>query len=140
MRPKKPPPERASAALLLVMILLFAAFTLRSFMIGAPAVDPDHPFNTQRAFERLERILGDETPHPVDSDANDAVRERLLTEITDLGFEPIVRDRFHCNQNFNGIRCARVQNVMFWIGEPAENAVMVASHYDSVPAGPGGGR
>ncbi len=136
-RKPKTPPERASAALLMVMIVLLAVFTLRSFLVGAPSVDPNHPFNTAQAFERLERILGDETPHPVDTDANDAVRERLLTEITDLGFEPIVRDDFHCVTGYGGVRCARVQNVMFWVGEPGPNAVMLASHYDSVPAGPG---
>ena len=136
-RKPKTPPERASAALLFVFILLLAVFTLRSFLVSAPSVDPDHPFNTVQAFERLERILGDETPHPVDTDVNDAVRERLLTEITDLGFEPIVRDDFHCVTGYGGVRCARVQNVMFWIGEPGPDAVMIASHYDSVPAGPG---
>ena len=88
------------------------------------------------------RILGDEAPHPVDSDANDAVRERLLTEIKALGFEPIVRDEFHCNEGRRTAACTRVQNVMFWVGDtPAENTkpntVMIASHYDSVPTGPG---
>ena len=135
---KKPKPKvRAGTELILMIGLLFLVFTARSVFVGPPAVDPSHVFNTDRALERLERILGDESPHPVDSDANDAVRERLLTEITDIGYEPIVRDAFHCNSKYRGVRCARVQNVMFWIGEPAENAVMIASHYDSVPAGPG---
>jgi Zn-dependent M28 family amino/carboxypeptidase len=85
----------------------------------------------------LVRILGDESPHPVDSDANDRVRERLTSEIQAIGFEPIVSDNFHCGSRSWALICSRVQNVMFWVGEPGPNAIMVASHYDSVPTGPG---
>ena len=120
-----------------VVIVLFLAFTMRQLFVGAPAVDPDHPFDVDRTFERLERILGDEAPHPVDTDANDVVRERLENEIRMLGFEPIVRDDFYCNNEPFGARCARVRNVMFWVGAPGPDAVMIASHYDSVPPGPG---
>ncbi len=123
--------------LLIVILGLFFLFLFRLHLAAQPAVDPDHRFNTQAAFERLERILGDEAPHPVDSDANDLVQTRLIAEIEDLGFTPILRDDFHCGTWKGSARCARVQNVMFWIGEPGDNAVMIASHYDSVPAGPG---
>lgn len=119
------------------IVILFLAFTMRQMLVGPPDVDHGHVFQTERAFERLERILGDETPHPVDTDANDVVRERLLAEIRMLGFEPIVRDDFYCNNAPFGARCARVQNVMFWVGDPGSDAIMIASHYDSVPPGPG---
>lgn len=120
-----------------IVTVLFATFTLRQHLVQPPQIDPTHAFNTERAFERLTRILGDESPHPVDSNANDAVRTRLISEIETLGFKPIVEDRFHCSSNNWALLCARVQNVMFWIGEPGPNAIMLASHYDSVPTGPG---
>ncbi len=120
-------------------LALFFLFTFRSMLIGPPAIDEAHPFDTGRAFARLERILGDQSPHTVDSDANDRVRERLLTEIRTLGFDPIVRDDFHCTDEFFSVRCARVRNVMFWVGSPGDDAVMITSHYDSVAAGPGAG-
>lgn len=123
--------------LILLIAFLFAAATLRQLSVAPPDIQTEHDFNTSQAFSRLERILGDETPHPVDSDANDAVRERLISEITDLGFEPIIRDDFICKPYPNSASCARVQNVMFWLNEPGRDAVMIASHYDSVPAGPG---
>jgi len=122
-----------------VIVLLFFAFTLRMFVVGPPAVDAEHRFQTDRAFARLTRILGSEAPHPVDSLANDFVRDRLVGEIRSLGFSPVIRDDFHCTEGRESMRCARVRNVMFWIGEPGANAVMIASHYDSVPAGPGAG-
>jgi len=123
--------------LALLIVFLFAAATLRQLSVSPPDIQTDHAFDTAQAFTRLERILGDETPHPVDSNANDDVRQRLVTEISDLGFEPIVRDDFICKPYPNSASCARVQNVMFWLNEPGPDAVIVASHYDSVPAGPG---
>ncbi len=122
-----------------LVTFLFCAFTFRMITVGPPEVDLSHPFQTDRAYQRLSRILGGEVPHPVDSNANDLVRERLLSEIRRLGFTPIVRDDFHCTEGREAMRCARVRNVLFWVTEPGANAVMVASHYDSVPAGPGAG-
>ena len=46
---------------------------------------------------RLARILGDQRPHPVDSDANDAVRDRLIAEMRAVGLDPRVTDDFACN-------------------------------------------
>lgn len=122
-----------------IVVLLLCVFTLRLYFVAPPTVDHQHTFQTDRAFERLTRILGDQAPHPVDSSSNDDVRERLLSEVRSLGFKPIVRDDFHCNEGRGSMRCSRVRNVMFWVGEQGPNAVMVASHYDSVPAGPGAG-
>ena len=129
--------KKASVGIASVMALLFAVFTLRMHLVEPPAVDNQHQFQTERALSRLSRILGEQEPLPVDSDANDSVRSRLLSEIRLLGFTPIVRDDFHCSEGRESMRCARVRNVMFWVGKQGSNAVMVASHYDSVPAGPG---
>ncbi len=127
---------KSVAPLIALTLVLFLLFNLRGAFITPPKIESTHVFNAERAFQRLETILGDETPHPVDSDANDAVRERLLNEIRKLGFTPLVRDDFHCTVAFR-TACARVQNVLFWVTEPGPNAVMVASHYDSVATGPG---
>ena len=62
---------------------------------------------------------------------------RLITEIEALGFEPIIRDDFHCVNQWRRLRCARLQNIAFWVTKPGPNAVLVLSHHDSVPAGPG---
>lgn len=116
---------------------LFLAYLFRGALVQPPPVDPAHAFNTERAYARLARILGDETPHPVDSAANDTVIARLVTEIETLGFTPIMRDAFHCVETWRGGRCARLQNIAFWVTPPGPNAVLVMSHHDSVPAGPG---
>ncbi|GLQ20597.1 M28 family peptidase [Algimonas porphyrae] len=125
-----------ATALALLLASLFLLFLFSPKLIDAPRVDPDHPFNTQATIERLSRILGDESPHPVDSAVSDAVIDRLSTEIRQLGFEPIIDDAFHCSDRRN-VACARVRNVGFWVTPPGPDAVMLASHHDSVPTGPG---
>jgi len=120
-----------------LLAFLFLAYIFRGVLVEPPSVAPDHAFNTDRAFSRLTRILGDETPHPVDSDANDAVIARLVTEIETLGFTPIIRDEFHCKRGWGRMACARLQNIAFWVTAPGPNAVLLLSHHDSVPAGPG---
>jgi hypothetical protein len=134
----------ADARLLLLLGAIIAALFLKALPLALPelTVEPEAgKFNTVRAAGRLERILGDERPHAVDTTANDAVRARLLAEIEALGFKPEVRDDFTCRTMTlrSRVTCARVQNVVFRAGPPGTDAVMIASHYDSVPAGPGAG-
>ncbi|MCX7359946.1 MAG: M28 family peptidase [Alphaproteobacteria bacterium] len=96
-------------------------------------------FDAAASRERLVRILGDETPHPVDSAAEDVVRERLLQEIVALGFKPEVRDTFACRPQPRGplVDCARVRNIVFSVGPGNGPAILAAAHYDSVTAAPG---
>ncbi len=124
------------------LALLFIGFMAAGSVLQPPPVRQTNSatqFDTRAALARLERILGDETPHPVDSPAQDAVRDRLLAEIQALGLEPQVRDAFTCVPTPNGqaISCARVRNIIFQIGPEQGPAVLAAAHYDSVPAAPG---
>lgn len=121
----------------IAVLLLFLVSIFRPLATQPPSVDTEHRFDTARAMSHLEVLLGDEQPHPVDSDSNDRVRERLIGLIRALGFSPLTTDEEFCSPGWGGLSCARVQNVMFWIGQPGPNAILLASHYDSVPAGPG---
>jgi Peptidase family M28 len=126
----------------MVALALCGLFVFKGVFSAPPPVETTLAktgFDTERAIARLARILGDERPHPVDTPANDAVRERLLVEITALGQTPVVRDDFACRgaRRWAGMSCARVRNVMFRMGPATGKAALVASHYDSVPAGPG---
>jgi hypothetical protein len=130
--------------LLFLLAAIVAALFLKHLPLALPEVRETNAageFDTTRAIERLARILGNERPLSVDTAANDAVRERLLAEIEALGFAPEVRDDFSCRSapSRSRIVCARVQNVIFRAGPSGGDAVMLASHYDSVPAGPGAG-
>lgn len=130
-------PQRSDVALLAIAAIVFLFFMAKAALLAPPVVPGE--FDAARAFARLERILGDERPHPVDSAANDAVRDRLLSEIRALGYEPETRDDFTCRHSVRAaaVVCARVRNILFRAGPAGGGAVLIASHYDSVGAGPG---
>ncbi len=141
--------------------LIIPGVLLFIFMIGGHFTQPgkvrlnnktDH-FDTHRALERIEFILGDEQPHPVDSPANDQIRERLLQQIESLGLTPIITSSPICysRPTLTYNVCTQVKNVSFMlkpnvpevtnVSEETQkgNVILATSHYDSVGAGPGAG-
>jgi hypothetical protein len=81
----------------------------------------------------LERLLGDQSPHPMGSEANRAVRQRLLDELRGLGLEVEV-------QTAEVDRLGTCHNLLArWPTDAIRESrpLVLASHYDSVPAGPG---
>ena len=132
---------RSSLPALLVLVLVLVAMAAKSLLISVPPVRAQagtSQFDTARAFARLERILGDERPHPTDTVSNDAVRARLIAELSAIGLPPVVRQQTACN-SFKGaavVTCARVQNVVAQIGPTGGKALLLNAHYDGTWAGP----
>jgi len=127
---------------ILAYVVVFAAVMLANLAIAPDPVrgtNAADQFDARAARERLARVLGDETPHPVDSAREDALRERLLSEIRALGYEPEIHEAFSCHGDTRGpyVECAQVRNIVFSAGPASGPAVLAAAHYDSVPAGPG---
>ena len=127
-----------SSAVILAIILAASLMGLRP-PAPKPARAPRTQFSAVRALATLHRVLKDDTPHPIGSAANEAVRGRIVDELTQLGYHPQVQSAFDCGPFVN---CATVYNVVARLngteGDPdASDAVLLAAHYDSVPAGPG---
>jgi Peptidase family M28 len=125
--------------ILLALALLGAVFFLSLRGIRPPppkpASAPAAEFSAERAREVLYHLVGDGVPHPAGSPADDAVREAILAEFKKLGYAPEVQPGFACDEYGT---CAAVNNVVARLeGSSAGQAVLVAAHYDSVPAGPG---
>jgi hypothetical protein len=135
-------PTRQGLLALGVLAILFVIFLMRAAPLGLDPVRtanaPDQ-FDTGRALGRLEKIIGDGKPHPVDSAALDAVRERLLAEIKTLGFTPEVHTHDACRSMGAVTRCARVSNIVFAAGPKTGRALVLTAHYDSVDDSPGAG-
>ena len=124
----------------LALAFLLAVFALKGLLLVPPAPSPSAEFDTERAIGRLERILGDQRPHPVDSAANDAVRARLIDELRGLGLSPVVRERPDCRALPESpvVSCSLTRNVVAVIGaDRPGKALLLNAHYDSTPAGPG---
>ena len=134
--------KRAAATAAALLLLILGAMAMKGWLLAVPEAPRQveaGAFDTRRAMARLSRILGDQRPHPVDSEANDGVRERLLGELRALGLSPTVTDGMACNgaENDRTVSCARIRNVLVTTG-PSEGAhLLMVSHYDSTPVGPG---
>jgi hypothetical protein len=95
-------------------------------------------FSADRAQEVFARLPGANEPHPSGSAANAALRAGIMERLTALGYAPQTQSGFLCN---DGGECAAVTNVVARLdaSTPDESApaVLIAAHYDSVPADPG---
>lgn len=134
---------RAGLWLTGVILLLLAAMTVKGSLIALPAppAAASDGFDANRAAERLQRILGDERPHPVDSANGDAVRDRLIAEMRAVGLNPRITDDFACNSfpRSRSVSCARVRNLVATIGPEQGRHLLLSAHYDSTFVGPGAG-
>ncbi|MCW3797039.1 M20/M25/M40 family metallo-hydrolase [Sphingomonas sp. BN140010] len=133
---------RKSLWLVLVVAGLLALMAATPWLSAPPAVrtlSAAGEFDALRAKDRLARVLGEQRPHPADTVASDEVRDRLVAELRSMGLQPRVDDRFACNRLFKqrGVSCARVRNVLVTVGPANGRHLLINSHYDSVPVGPG---
>jgi hypothetical protein len=121
------------------LALLAVALLLAVFQSGPPAPKPESAppaeISGGRAQAVLRELLGDGSPHPVGSPAAAQVRERILARLRGLGYTPEVQEAVGCSPAGD---CARVRNVLARLpGREPGKSVLLAAHYDSVPAGPG---
>ncbi|MEO5613110.1 MAG: M20/M25/M40 family metallo-hydrolase [Sphingomicrobium sp.] len=127
---------------ILTLALLLLCLAFKSVLLDPPQ-PPAQPaagsFDTDRAAARLQRVLGDQRPHPVDSPADDAVRDRLMAELRAIGLEPSIQEAMDCSAmpKSRGVSCSRVRNVIATIGDGPGKHLLLNAHYDSTPTGPG---
>ena len=139
--PAQPDAPAATSGLGLVlgvaMLALCAVISLLRYIPPAakPADAPSQEFSAHRARRVLQEILPDAVPHPVGSEANTHARERIVTHLRALGYEPVVRTGFACGRWGT---CADVRNIVAHVPARLDRpAILLTAHYDSVPAGPG---
>lgn len=126
----------------LVIVILLAVF-LGMKGIEAPAVAPaDSPsesFSAQRALEHLQAIA--QGPRPLGSEAHAQARAYIAGTLEALGLEPQLQEATVVRPpGRRDILAARVVNIAVRLpGQEAGKAVLLVSHYDSVPNSPGAG-
>lgn len=130
--------KRGGATALLFALLAAILGVLLLRMQGPaplPETAPPSSFSAARAIRFEREILGGDVPHPVGTAAHDAVRERLAARFRTLGYDVTIQRSFACSPF---VTCAPVANVIARIpGDNRPDALILAAHYDSVPAGPG---
>jgi hypothetical protein len=127
--------RRASIVALPLTLVLAVALWRAQGPQPRDASAPQNAFSSARAMSILQGLLVEGVPHPVGSPANARVRSRIESRFHELGYETAAQRRFACNANAN---CAMVENVIAQApGASTGDVVLLAAHYDSVPAGPG---
>jgi hypothetical protein len=121
-------------------LVLFAAVTQRLYRPPPPlpADAAAQVFSAQRAAGVLRELLGGDTPHPLASAADAQVRARILRRFAALGIPAELQSGWACDRDY---ACGFAVNIVAHVdgSDPGSGAVLLASHYDSVPAGPGAG-
>ncbi|HEV2704401.1 MAG TPA: M28 family metallopeptidase [Pyrinomonadaceae bacterium] len=123
-------------ALVLAGLAAFALLQQRPPQTVAADAPPD-VFSSARALKRLEGIA--QNPHPMGSLEHTRVRERITRELTELGLEPEVQTTSVVSaRRANFPRGGTVSNIIARLkGTEGGKAVLLASHYDTVPNSPG---
>ena len=107
----------------------------RSSPEPAPEGAPADQFSATRAIATLHAVSVD-APHPLGTPAHDTIKGRIAQALRALDYTVDVQHTFACNA---AATCGDVDNLIARRpGQaPGGKAVVVAAHYDSVPAGPG---
>jgi hypothetical protein len=116
--------------------LLLAATHLAYRPIVPLGVDaPPTVFSAQRAAAILRDLVGDGVPHPIGSSADARLREAIVERLSALGYRSELQSGWVCDEG----ACGNPVNIIARLGSDSEDrsTILLAGHYDSVPAGPG---
>ena len=127
-------------AFCILNLAIFLTILLISPPQPLPANAPASTFSSERAIHDLEIIA--QKPHPMGvSLAHAEVRDYLLGEIRLLGLKPEVQKTYGIRLVNSGWAIAgAIENILVRLpGDDPDGAILLSSHYDSTPGGPGGG-
>ncbi|MFT5453049.1 MAG: hypothetical protein ACI9N9_002548 [Enterobacterales bacterium] len=132
----------SSPVSLITIMLLIITFIASYFSIQVPEVNETPKatdFSATKAIKRLKEFLpANNMPHPVNSDSNLLVRDRIIHQINELGISTEIQDTTGCSNFRSAVVCAKVDNIIATIpGTDSSTTVLMMAHYDSHPSGPG---
>ena len=131
---------------LLISLLILAAIPLLAFFLALPPqpkskdVSIDE-FSALRAFDFLKDLVSDGIPHPAGSQQNKVVRKKIVAMLESFGYDVSLQE------TEAAIRKTRTQadpdtiplcNILARIDGARDGpGIMLVTHFDSVPYGPG---
>jgi Peptidase family M28 len=129
--------------LALAGIALLLVSTLLAYRPPAPRGPqaPPQVFSAYRAKVILRDLMGAGVPHPIGSPADAQLRQAIVDRLSALGYSVELQSGLACNDG----ACGRPVNIIAKLGgrprviggSGEHGVVLLAAHYDSVPAGPG---
>ena len=129
----------------LLVPLLTWTFILLLVFVSITALKPPQPlaataapaeFSAERALIHVRAIA--QTPHPIGTDADSAVRSYLLTQLTALGLNPQMFAAVGIYTRDGSVAIGNTQDIVGRLpGTAGPQALMLVAHYDSTHGGPG---
>jgi hypothetical protein len=127
--------QRVVAVLIAILVIAVVTVVRLRGPAPKPATAPANEFSAARALQAEKDTIGGTIPHPSGSEANKAVRDRIVARLQSLGWAVRIEKRFACSAH---PLCADVENIIATRpGDKPGRPVFLTVHYDSVPAGPG---
>src|SRR5690625_5383162 len=110
------------------LVILVIAYLLSLSLLEEPAADwPGAAFSAAAALERLERLAGEELPHPLGSAENARIRDQLVEEFSGLGYDVEVQAALGCRVQWAS--SGLVENVIARLpGTARKSARLNSSH------------
>ncbi len=131
--------SKTPAAVLFVFLWAASAASvaLNHAPAPVPASAPPAEFSAERAMAHEFAIA--QRPHPVGTPEHDRVRDYLVAKLTELGVSPQIQKATGVTPKYQV--AGTVENIVARLKgtNDSTDVVMLAAHYDSVPAGPGAG-
>lgn len=135
------PVEKRPVQALGVFLFLAVAVCASLYLYNPPSPSagtaPPSEFSSQRAMAHLQEVA--RSPRPMGTLRHSEVRDYIVKELTGLGLTPQVQKATAVTTRLGSpYPAATVHNILARLpGSESTKAVMIASHYDSVPTGPG---
>jgi peptidase M28-like protein len=135
----QPVKNRSATILILTFLAIGVAAAILLDRPPAPVSysAPASEFSAERAFVYLNEFA--QKPHPIGSPEHDRVRDYLVGQIHNLGLSPEIQRSIGVTPIYQA--SGSVENIVARVPGTSglRDSVLLAAHYDSVPAGPGAG-
>ena len=134
-------PRRGPRLPSFVVLILLVGFTLAGLLMGGPpdavpASAPATEFSSARAMAHVAQI--GQRPHPVGSADHARVRDYVVMTLEGMGLKVEHQKTTGARTGAGGAYAASVENLLVRVkGTASTGAILLAAHYDSVPAAPG---
>ena len=143
--PRRSAVKKSGWALWFCLGLMVLITTLAHFLIQPPEPVagnvPQDQFSVSRAEFFLEQLVADGIPHPAGSEQNRLVRMKIVSRLKSFGYSVTLQEtesEIHRRRLEADPNRLPICNVMTRLeGITDDPAIMLVTHFDSVPYGPG---